>query len=229
MICLYIFDIDGTLMSAGGAGTLAINKVFETHFGYENICQHLSFAGATDKNIFAKAQDIAAQASGKKVLSEAEIFLAYANNFEKELQKNNTCQAYDGVVELLEKLKTQKEAVVGIGTGNLQSTAQLKLKYAGLDTYFSFGGYGSDHEQRTDIFQTALSRGAAQLPHPPSRVVVFGDTPKDIWAAQDIRAEVVAVTTGTFDAEPLQRENPDMVVPALNVRAVFEFLGLCGT
>ena len=61
MTQLYIFDIDGTLLAAGGAGTRAINHVFKTHFGYENMCRHLSFAGATDKNIFAQAQMIASK------------------------------------------------------------------------------------------------------------------------------------------------------------------------
>ncbi|MBL91988.1 MAG: hypothetical protein CMH56_09290 [Myxococcales bacterium] len=224
MTHLYIFDIDGTLISAGGCGTLAINKVFEARFGYENICQHLSFAGATDKDIFAKAQAIAAEASGVPPVSEADIFQAYATSFERELQRDNTCRAYDGVVELLEKLKRREDVILGIGTGNLAATAQLKLQYSGLDAYFTFGGYGSDHEQRSDIFQTSLSRGTAQLSQTPSRVIVFGDTPKDIWAAQAIGAEVVAVTTGTFDAPPLLQENPDLVVPALNTKELFEFL-----
>ena len=87
MTQLYIFDIDGTLLAAGGAGTRAINHVFETHFGYENMCRHLSFAGATDKNIFAQAQMIASEASGKPQVHETVLFNAYAAQFEHELEK----------------------------------------------------------------------------------------------------------------------------------------------
>ena len=224
MTNLFVFDIDGTLLSAGGAGVLAINQVFEEAFGYENMCRHLTFAGATDKNLFARAQNIAAEASGKDPISEEEIFSLYATAFENELKRQNTCQAYDGVVELLDVLQKNEQAILGIGTGNLAATARLKLRYAGLEHYFGFGGYGSDHEQRADIFKTAVMRGAASLPLPPSRTIVFGDTPKDIWAARAIGAEVIAVTTGSFDAEALAQEKPDLVTPSLASSEVYRFL-----
>ena len=225
MTSLYIFDIDGTLMSAGGAGARAIDQVFQTHFGYPNICQHLSFAGGTDKNIFDIAQNIAATASGQELLPEELLFEAYEVAFKLELEKNNTCHVYGGVVELLNLLRQQNEAVLGIGTGNLKSTANLKLKYADLADYFNFGGYGSDFETRPAIFKKALARGTERLGQKPSRVVVFGDTPKDIWAAKDIGAEVVAVTTGTFDRDGLTQENPDLVVDALNAPELAAWLG----
>ncbi len=225
MTQLYIFDIDGTLLAAGGAGTRAINQVFETHFGYENMCRHLSFAGATDKNIFAQAQTIASKASGKPKVHESVLFNAYATQFEYELEQNNTCEAYEGVFRFLDGLKSQPGLRMGIGTGNLEATAQLKLKYAGFTSYFSFGGYGSDHEQRAAIFQTALERGTQDLNHKLSRLVVFGDTPKDIWAAKAIGAEVVAVTTGTFNREQLTQENPDLVVDSLLAPELTTWLG----
>ena len=225
MTQLYIFDIDGTLLAAGGAGTRAINHVFETHFGYENMCRHLSFAGATDKNIFAQAQMIASEASGKPQVHETVLFNAYAVQFEHELEKNNTCVAYEGVFRFLDDLKSRPDLRMGIGTGNLEATAQLKLKYAGLTSYFTFGGYGSDHEQRADIFQTALERGTEDLDHKLSRLVVFGDTPKDIWAAKAIGAEVVAVTTGTFNRDQLEQEKPDLVVDCLLAPELATWLG----
>ena len=114
---------------------------------------------------------------------------------------------------------------MGIGTGNLEATAQLKLKYAGLTSYFTFGGYGSDHEQRADIFQTALERGTEDLDHKLSRLVVFGDTPKDIWAAKAIGAEVVAVTTGTFNRDQLEQEKPYLVVDCLLAPELATWLG----
>jgi phosphoglycolate phosphatase len=225
MTHLYIFDIDGTLLSAGSGGTRAINQVFVNHFGYENMCQHLNFAGATDKNIFAQAQRIASLASGKPIVHESILFEAYAKLFEKDIGRNNTCVAYKGVISLLDRLKDNPGLVLGIGTGNLKSTAQLKLKYSGLDSYFSFGGYGSDCEARPEIFKKALARGTERLGQKLSRVVVFGDTPKDIWAARAIGAEVVAVTTGTFDADELAQENPDLVVDDLDIPELIAWLG----
>ncbi len=222
---LYIFDIDGTLLSAGRAGTRSIDDLFKKYFNYENICQHLTFAGATDIDLFARAQKIASEASGNPILPQSEIFDAYTTFFDRELQKENTCRAYDGVLEFLNHLKVQTRLVMGIGTGNLATTAQLKLKYSGLDSYFTFGGYGSEHETRAAIFQSALSCGLEQLNETPERIVVFGDTPKDIWAARDVKAEVVAVTTGSFGRDELSKENPDLVVDSLMAPELKSWLG----
>ena len=101
----------------------------------------------------------------------------------------------------------------------------LKLKYAGLNSYFSFGGYGSDCEKRPDIFRKALERCCERLGKSPTHVVVFGDTPKDIWAARDIGAKVVAVTTGSFDTDALAQENPDIVVDGLDTPELAAWLG----
>jgi phosphoglycolate phosphatase-like HAD superfamily hydrolase len=95
---------------------------------------------------------------------------------------------------------------VGLGTGNVADGARLKLERVGLFRYFAFGGFGSDHIDRATLIRIGAERGAARLglPRDACRVVVIGDTPKDIAAARAIGADSIAVATGSYRVESLR-------------------------
>jgi phosphoglycolate phosphatase len=96
----------------------------------------------------------------------------------------------------------------GLGTGNIEIGARLKLERVGLYAHFGFGGYGSDHHDRAELLSVGAQRGAARLGRPREhcRVVVIGDTPKDIAAARAIGAECIAVATGSFKVPALREQ-----------------------
>jgi phosphoglycolate phosphatase-like HAD superfamily hydrolase len=94
----------------------------------------------------------------------------------------------------------------GLGTGNVIEGARLKLEHVGLFEHFGFGGFGSDHELRVELIRVGAERGAQQLgrKREECRVVVIGDTPKDIDAARGIGAESLGVGTGSFSVTQLR-------------------------
>ncbi len=96
-------------------------------------------------------------------------------------------------------------AAVGLGTGNVRAGARLKLARVGLHERFAFGGFGCDHEARDALLRVGAERGASALGAPldACRVVVVGDTPKDVAAARAIGAECLAVATGSFSTDAL--------------------------
>ena len=47
-----LFDIDGTLVSTGGAGVKAFGEAFEAAFGITNATKKTTFAGRTDYSLF---------------------------------------------------------------------------------------------------------------------------------------------------------------------------------
>jgi len=96
-------------------------------------------------------------------------------------------------------------AAVGLGTGNIRVGAQVKLARVGLGDAFRFGGFGCDAEDRVALIRIGAQRGAAELGAALAdcRVVVIGDTPKDVAAAQAIGAECVGVGTGHYTPEAL--------------------------
>jgi phosphoglycolate phosphatase-like HAD superfamily hydrolase len=89
---------------------------------------------------------------------------------------------------------------VGLGTGNIRAGARVKLERVGLGEAFGFGGFGCDAEHRVELIRIGAERGAAALGAPLAdcRVVIIGDTPKDVAAAQAIGAECVGVGTGHY-------------------------------
>ena len=99
----------------------------------------------------------------------------------------------------------------------------MKLAPVGLNDYFAFGGYGSDHGERQHLIRIGAERGAARLgrPREECRVVVIGDTPKDIAAAQAIGAECLAVATGSYTVEALLAAGATWAMTDLSDARVF--------
>jgi phosphoglycolate phosphatase len=123
-----------------------------------------------------------------------------------------------GVPVLLDALAGRDGVAVGLGTGNLREGARIKLEHARLDHHFTFGGFGCDHEHRPAIIRVGAERGAARLglPLASCRVVVIGDTPRDVEAAIAIGAESVAVETSGIDGAALRAAGATHVFPDLD-------------
>jgi len=64
-----------------------------------------------------------------------------------------------GVVELRPRL-VDEGYMLGLVTGNVEAAAHIKLHRARLNRFFSFGGHGSDSDNRGDITRIALKRAS---------------------------------------------------------------------
>jgi phosphoglycolate phosphatase-like HAD superfamily hydrolase len=156
-----------------------------------------------------------------------EVLRRYVAHLPRELELASAFEVLPGVLSLLAELTARDDVVVGLGTGNTQPAAYAKLARGGLDSFFSFGGFGSDHTDRAELLRTGLSRGLERAGARPggARVVVIGDTPHDVAAAQAIGAHCVAVSTGGYDGSALEAAGATVVVPDLSsavVRLAFE-------
>jgi len=148
------------------------------------------------------------------------ICATYLAALADEMPRSEGFRVHPGVRELLASLSDRRGVAVGLGTGNLREGARIKLEHARLHHHFAFGGFGCDHEDRTAIVDLAAARGAEHLgvPRAACRVVVIGDTPRDVAAARDIGAEAVTVETGGIAAAELlaagaTRAYPDLAAP----------------
>src|SRR5262249_36288604 len=110
-----------------------------------------------------------------------------------------------GILDSLDAARGQTQVAVGLGTGNIREGARVKLSRVGIYDRFAFGGFGCDHEDRCELLRFGARRGADLLGAllQDCRVVVIGDTPKDVAAAQGIGAESIGVGTGRFSAAEL--------------------------
>ena len=215
-----LFDIDGTLVTTGGAGRLAMALAFQRLHGRLDACNAFSLAGMTDRAIVRKGLlTIGAEPSPEAIDALLE---AYLGHLAEEVWRVEDARyiVHPGMREAVEAACSRAGCAVGLGTGNIQQGARLKLERVRLYQHFSFGGFGSDHEDRVELIRQGALRGAALLGASlhECRVVVIGDTPKDVAAAQGIGATCIGVGTGPCTPQELlaagaQHAFPDFTAP----------------
>jgi phosphoglycolate phosphatase-like HAD superfamily hydrolase len=115
-------------------------------------------------------------------------------------------------------LHGQESVTLGLLTGNLQDTAYLKLHAAGLATFFRFGAFGSDMDDRYSLPDIAVSRafGATGFRFSGTDTVIIGDTPHDVGCAKGFGASSVAVCTGSYDREALSQIGATLLLDDLS-------------
>jgi phosphoglycolate phosphatase len=220
---IFLFDIDGTLLLTGGAGRRAMITAFARRHGRGDACEGFAFGGMTDRGIARQGLRALGLAASEQDIDA--LLSAYLEELAGELQ-SATCRVCPGVFETLASLAPSPRCAVGLGTGNVRRGADLKLAAAGLTAHFSFGGFGCDHEARGELLRVGARRGADQLGTPLERcrVIVIGDTPRDVEAAHAIGADCLAVATGSFDEATHAAHAPALVCPDLTSPAARDFL-----
>jgi phosphoglycolate phosphatase-like HAD superfamily hydrolase len=212
---LFLFDLDGTLVSTGGAGMRALSKAFKELFGIENAHQLINPGGKTDPAIFREIMRVALQRepTDDEIQTIAETYLSY---LETEM-RTSTPRVLDGVGAFVEKISTRADIVMGLGTGNLEKGARLKLAPVKLNEFFSFGGFGSDHEERSEVLRFGHRRAEALTKKkiPTDAVYIIGDTLLDIAAAKRAGFKSVAVASGRVSREELNSGAPDFLLSTL--------------
>lgn len=200
-----LFDIDGTLVTTGGVGRRAVERAFERRHNRPEACSLIRFDGMTDRSITRLGLEAIGVAATEQAIDE--LLAIYLAELADELLKSTpeTYRVHPGVHDIL-RSASESGAAVGLGTGNIEAGARLKLEHVGLYRHFSFGGFGCDHEIRVELIRRGAERGASKLGQALAscRVVVIGDTPKDIDAARGIGAESIGVGTGSFSAGQLR-------------------------
>jgi phosphoglycolate phosphatase-like HAD superfamily hydrolase len=198
-----LFDIDGTLITSGGAGRRAMERTFERRYGSREAC-HFRFDGMTDFQIMRQAMTVLGVEPTRRVMDEG--IATYLELLAEEVARVDDAayRLHAGITAALVAARKRGHGI-GLGTGNVHPGARLKLERVGVFEEFAFGGFGSDAEDRTELLRHGAERGARHVGAPLAacRVVVIGDTPKDVAAAQGIGAECIGVGTGSFKVAEL--------------------------
>jgi phosphoglycolate phosphatase len=208
-----LFDIDGTLIRGGGAGRKALNRAALKLYGKKNACSELSLAGRTDLYNFGATY---LNATGKKPTASAveklhREYLHFLPFYVRSAIRSRTYHVPPGLKTLLKILSRDKRVLLGLGTGNMERGARIKLEPSGFNAYFLFGGYGSDAFHRHTLLKKAVSR-AKKLAHEKftrDDVYVIGDTPFDVSAGKKAGFKTIAVGTGYATWKELREARPD--------------------
>jgi phosphoglycolate phosphatase-like HAD superfamily hydrolase len=209
-----LFDVDGTLVTTCGAGRRAIERTFELRHGSKEAVS-FSFGGMTDKAIVRSGLVALGLARGgeSEVEAEIEATLGFYLDLLAEEVTRASIRIHEGMMAAMDMADARSNVALGLGTGNIRKGAEIKLGCVGIYHRFGFGGFGDDSIDRPSLLMAGARRGADRLGAPieDCRIVVVGDTPKDVAAAKVIGADSIAVATGMHDVAELASCDPTVV------------------
>jgi len=210
---LVLFDIDGTILTARGAGRRALAAALTAVYGTSGDIERYDLRGRTDPRIVFDLMEGAGLTRPAVRERLDECFEAHAHGLAAEVGDGSGVLTLPGIAELVRRLDGVPEALLGLLTGNIEAGARIKLEPTGLRPYFRLGAYGSDHLDRRQLPSLAARRAQALTgkSFEPEKVVVIGDTPHDIECARHFGAVAVAVATGQYAREALEAEHPDLL------------------
>ena len=210
-----MFDVDGCLISTGGAGARSWRSAFDRLHGVAADIGEFTEAGMTDPEVgrLTFTRVLGRPPTDREM---ARLVAVYLERLAEEVEQSPGYRIMPGVESLLPRL-TGAGILLGIVSGAMEAAAHTKLCRGRLNRYFSVGGYGSDSTDRGELTRLAIRRCAIIHGHTvaPERVLVVGDTPRDIEAAHAAGAIAVGVATGKYTVDALRAAGADHVVPTL--------------
>src|SRR5215210_512810 len=212
---ILLFDIDGTLVSTGGAGAVAWKRAFEELHGIPADIGEYTDAGMTDPDVGA----LTFKAVLDRDPTPHELALLVQRRLEhlpEAVADSKGYRVLPGVPERLRQLSRDGH-LLGIITGNGDGAAAVKLARGDLNRWFTFGAYATAGVDRAGIVRRAVERGEAMLGRdvPNTCIYVVGDTPLDIEAAHAVDCTAIAVATGHYDRDALREAGADHVLDTL--------------
>lgn len=186
-----LWDVDGTLLNAGGVGTDLYNVVFLQLFG-RSLEAFAPMAGRTDRAIILQTLELAGVPEPRRYVDPFIAGLtAHAPSVREKVAVRG--RAMPGAAAALAALSVASplgaagdsdESALGspgppgpsgpsgprparvhqsVLTGNIRPVAEVKLSAVGLRDPLDLciGAYGDDHEVRTELVQVARRRAAA--------------------------------------------------------------------
>lgn len=206
---LVLFDIDGTLITDGGASRDAFASALAAVYGYRGDVARYDFSDRTDPYIAHMVlrddgfsdDDIAARLP--------QLWHTYLAGLERNATPARI-RPLPGMASLLAALREMAHITTALLTGNIEPGARLKLGPPSLNEYFSFGAFGSDSADRGQLPPIAVERASQRDGHrfEGSDVVIIGDSIYDVRCGAPYGATTIAVASGKTSAELLKAENP---------------------
>ena len=215
---LLLFDIDGTILTAARNAFLPpFSEAIRDVLGFEADVMNYRIGGTTDPQMIHGL--LAAFGLSRGEIEKA--IPAIRNRYQARLSlcvfSREDVTLKPGVLSLLENLLNREDVSLGLLTGNFEVGARAKLETHGLNRYFPFGAFGDDAPDRSHLPIRAVeaARRHTGILFQGKDIVIIGDTPHDVSCGRPLGVKTVAVATGLYTAETLEKESPDFLFESL--------------
>ncbi|HYM60573.1 MAG TPA: haloacid dehalogenase-like hydrolase [Thermoanaerobaculia bacterium] len=205
---LALFDIDGTLVTDGGAAREAYAGALAAVFGFAGDLHRYDFSGRTDPQITFMVLRDAGVPDAEIDAAMPQLWLHYISGLARHAP--GRVRVLPGIRALLERLACEESVTLGLLTGNIERGARIKLGGAALNDYFAFGAFGSDSGEREQLPPIAVERAGAIHGHRFSGrdVVIIGDSIYDVRCGAPHDATTIAIASGKTRGDALRAERP---------------------
>ena len=183
---LFLFDIDGTLLSPGPVSRRTLDRVIADLLGQSPDLQYEDVAGSTDPIIVQRALRKIGVDSGEFNEWTSKVITEYLKRLPAVFDEADEPFVYDDALILLASILEQDNAV-GVMSGNMQAAAEVKLAKFDLLQKFPFGIYADETDDRSAMPMIARER-AWNVYHEAFRLtdmIIIGDTAADAKASSD--------------------------------------------
>lgn len=216
---LLLWDVDHTLIENSGVSKAVYARAFQMMTGRAPEVQP-GTDGRTDqeivRNLFT-ANGTAFTTGDER--SYQSILVDAMGELHPRLMRDGF--VLPGVPEVLEAVSQIPGIVQSVLTGNIRPNAEAKLRLLRdharvLD--LDVGGYGSDDARRPRLVGAAQRKASQKYGtvFGSSSTVLVGDTERDVAAALEGGALIVAVATGVTSQEELRQAGAHVVLPDLS-------------
>jgi phosphoglycolate phosphatase len=223
---LVLWDVDYTLIDAGGVGRMLYQIAFREMFG-DQAPQPSPMSGRTDRAIALEVLTRAGVPEPQRRVDGFHAVMAARAGDLTDLVRQRG-RALPGAVQAIAALAGFRDGQAPAGgpdvvqsllTGNIRPLAEVKLGPLGLTAHLDLdaGAYGSAHVDRAQLVPIARRNAARVYGHEfgGDATVLVGDTPLDVGAALATGARAVGVATGDFTLGELAASGAHAVLPDL--------------
>jgi phosphoglycolate phosphatase len=210
-----LFDIDGTLLITGGAGAGSWRMAFAELYGIPADIGQFTDTGMTDPDVGRRTFEAVLHRPPERK-EFARLLERRLHYLHQTVEESDEYRVLPGVRDLLPRL-LEEGYLLGLVTGNVEAAAHVKLHRAGLNRFFSFGGYGSDSSERAEITRTALKRASLVYGETltPAQAIAVGDTPRDVQGAHAAGIACIGVGSHHFSVDELRAAGADYALASL--------------
>ncbi len=196
-----IFDLDGTLLDTIDDLKDSVNYILSSYgFKTRSRQEILDFIGNGAKNLIFKALPD----QQKHLIDEA--LDAYKKYYDSHAMIKT--RPYDGIFELLSRLKTTKK--LGVISNKQQQAVSILVNHYFEPIFVTVLGESSDSPKKPD--PTSVLNVIKEMKLDPSQCLFVGDSEVDIETAKNAKIDVVAVSWGFRSKEKLSKLNPTYLI-----------------
>ena len=214
---LFLFDIDGTLLSPASLSRKLLNEAITEITGFLPDLQYKDVAGCTDPSIVEKALGKAGISPTETSELLSRILDYYSEKTEEVFPVSEKPFVYEDAVVFLDKVVASGSAV-GLMTGNINRVAKVKLHRFNLWSTFPFGVFGDDVAEKSIMPRIAQERAwdfyrqAFRLEH----MIIVGDTSSDAYAASENGSRSIIVCRKPEHRDEIISAEPGQIVDTLD-------------